>query len=106
MKAGDVLHYDVVVTAKSVPSNGARRRRRSCCPRAVPIYTETLGSATGEFLLNCNGDEGIVIAPGETVRFHIELTIPADAPAGPATLTWTPVEPTGTPVTASVTITT
>ncbi len=96
VKAGDILHYDVIVTAKSGPV---------VLIDACPIYTESLGAATGEFLLNCNSDEGTLITTGESVRFHIELAIPADASTGPATLTWTPVEPTGAPVTASVTIT-
>ncbi|HEX2783401.1 MAG TPA: DUF4232 domain-containing protein, partial [Ilumatobacteraceae bacterium] len=104
--AGAILRYDVVVTAKSGPSNGGKEATAVVLSDSCPVYTESLSSATGEFLLNCNSDEGMFIAPGESVRFHIELSIPAAAPAGPATLTWTPVEPTGAPVTASLTITT
>ncbi|MEA3183671.1 MAG: hypothetical protein QOJ74_148 [Ilumatobacteraceae bacterium] len=98
VKAGDVLRYDLVVTA---PTDTAVLPNDAC-----PIYTETLGAAAlGQYLLDCTGTEGILIAPGETVRFHIELPIPADAATGPATLTWIPVEPVGSPVTGTVTIT-
>jgi hypothetical protein len=107
VKAGDVLHYDVVLTAKSGTSNPGKPATPVpvMLSESCPVYTESLSSASGEYLLNCNSDEGMLIAPGESVRFHIELEIPASAAPGPATLTWTPVEPTGTPVTASVTIT-
>jgi Protein of unknown function (DUF4232) len=97
VKAGDVLRYDVVVTT----TDGPFVFDESNCP----VYTETLGTATAQLLLSCNGTDGVLINTGESVRFHIELPIPADAAAGPATLTWTPIEPTGTPITAPVTIT-
>jgi hypothetical protein len=106
VRAGEILHYDVVVTATSGRSNPGKPAASVGLSDSCPVYTESLSSASGEYLLNCSSDEGLFIAPGESVRFHIELSIPAAAPAGPATLTWTPVEPTGAPVTASVTITT
>jgi Protein of unknown function (DUF4232) len=102
---GDVLRYDVVMTAKSGPSNGDKPAISVVLSDDCPIYRESLVASIGEFLLSCNGSDGILIAPGESVRFHIELLIPADAALGPATLTWTPVEPTAAPVTASITIT-
>ena len=96
IRAGEVLRYDFVVTAQTNP--------QVISDSNCPIYTEALGAATGQFLLSCNGSDGITISAGETVRFHMELPIPANAATGPATLTWTPIEPGGPPVTATVTI--
>jgi hypothetical protein len=97
VRAGDVLRYDVVMTAPSSP--------QSLDSRTCPVYTETLGTASGQFLLNCTSGNGVLIDTGETVRFHVELQIPANAAPGAATLAWTPIEPAGTPITATVTIT-
>jgi hypothetical protein len=97
--AGDTLRYDVVVT---VPANDTDSQL--VADATCPIYTETLGTATGQFLLNCNGIWGVLIAPGESVRFHIELVIPTDTEPGPATLSWTPIEPAGHQATAAITI--
>ena len=96
VSVGDVLRYDVVMTAPSSQSLDS-----STCP----VYTETLGTASGQFLLNCTSGNDVVIDAGETVRFHVELPIPANAAPGATILTWTPIEPSGTPVTATVTIT-
>jgi hypothetical protein len=97
VRAGDVLRYDVVMTAPTSQSLDS-----STCP----VYTETLGTTSGQFLLNCTSGNEVVIDSGETVRFHVELPIPANATPGATTLTWTPIEPTGTPVTATVTVAT
>jgi len=91
---GDVLRYDVVM-------KGPFDLFDSDCP----VYTETIENASAQLLLNCTDGAGIHVTGGEEVRFHIELPIPADAAPGQATLTWTPVEPAGTSVTATVTIT-
>lgn len=96
VKAGEILHYDVVITATDTPFVVDQGN--------CPIYTETLGTASAQLLLNCNSSNAILIGARESVRFHIELPIPADASLGATTLTWTPIEPTGTPVTSSVTI--
>ena len=96
VRAGDVLHYDVVFTGRATP---AVLDATNC-----PVYAETLGSVTAEFLLNCDSSDGVLVGSGEAVRFHIELRIPADATVGPATLSWTPVEPFGAEVTITVTI--
>ena len=96
VRAGDVLHYDVVLTGRATPTvlDGTN----------CPVYTETLAGATAEFLLNCNGSDAVLVGSQESVRFHIELRVPADAPVGPATLSFAPVEPSGTEVTTTVTI--
>ena len=39
------------------------------------------------------------------MRFHMQVQIPAAAPLGPTTLTWSTVEPAGHTATATVTIT-
>ena len=98
VRAGDVLRYDVVMTSPSF--------EQSLDSSTCPVYTETLGTATRQFLLNCTSGNGVVIGIGESVRFHVELPIPADAAPGATTLTWNPIEPTGAAVTATVTITT
>jgi hypothetical protein len=97
VRAGDVLHYDVVMAA---PTSEQSLDSRTC-----PVYTETLGTASGQFLLNCTSGNGVVVGVGETVRFHVELAIPANATPGATTLAWTPIEPTGTAITTTVTIT-
>jgi hypothetical protein len=97
VSAGDVLRYDLVITAPHTPS--------VLDPTNCPIYTETIGTASAQLLLNCNTSEAILINAGESVRFHIELPIPTDAAQGRATLSWSPVEPTGDTVTTDVTIT-
>jgi hypothetical protein len=79
--------------------------RRVCAHLSGLVYTETLGTASGQFLLNCTSGNGVVVGTGETVRFHVELPIPANATPGAATLAWTPIEPTGIAITAAVTIT-
>jgi hypothetical protein len=96
VEVGDVLKYDVVLAAGSDPFfvDGS-----NCA-----IYTEALGAATAQLQLNCNGRDGILVGSGESVRFHIELPIPADAAVGPAALFWTPIEPAGDAVTAPITI--
>lgn len=96
VRAGDILRYDVVMTASSEQSLDAT---------TCPVYTEMLGSAAGQFLLNCTSGKGVVLGVGETVRFHVELPIPANATPGTTTLTWTPIEPAGTAIPATVTIT-
>ena len=96
VKAGDTLRYDVLMAS----SDG----QQSIADPFCPIYTETLANASGQFLLNCNGSDGVSIGNNEPTVFHIELAIPADAPLGPSTLTWTPVEPTGPTISATVTI--
>jgi hypothetical protein len=96
VRAGDVLHYDVVFTATGAP---VIIDNINC-----PVYLEKLGSAGAQLLLNCNGSHAILIQTGESVRFHIELPIPADAVAGSATLSWAPIEPAGDAVTATVII--
>ena len=96
VRVGDVLRYDVVVSARTDP--------QVISTDNCPIYSETLGFEVGQFLLNCNGTDGILISPGDPVRFHIELPISPKATLGPATLSWTPIEPTGPTVTAAVTI--
>lgn len=96
VRSGDVLRYDVVLTGRGNP---AVLDATNC-----PVYAETLGGATAEFLLNCDSSDGILVGNEESVRFHIELRIPANAPGGPATLSWTPVEPSGAEVTTTVTI--
>ena len=99
VRAGDVLRYDVVMTA---PDSEQSLDSRTC-----PVYSETLGTANGQFLLNCTSGNGVVvIGIGESVRFHVELPIPANATPGATTLTWTPIEPIGAPITATVTIST
>lgn len=97
VRAGDLLRYDVVVSATADP--------QVITAGSCPIYSESLGSEVDQFLLYCNGDDGILISPGEPVRFHIELPVPPLTALGPATLSWTPIEPTGSTVTATVTIT-
>ena len=93
VRAGDVLRYDLVIPGPFDISD-------SDCP----VYTETLANASAQLLLNCHVGEGIHATTGEPVRFHIELPIPADATPGPATLSWAPIEPASTPVTADVII--
>ena len=97
VRVGDVLRYDVVVSAKGDPYVISEYN--------CPIYSETLGFEVGQFLLYCNGSDGILISPGDPVRFHVELPISPEMAPGPATLSWTPIEPTGPTVTATVTIT-
>jgi hypothetical protein len=96
VRAGEVLRYDVVLTAVDFPVVISE----SDCP----IYAETLANATAQFLLDCNGSDGILIAPGEAVVFHIELPIPPDATLGQSTLSWIAVEPAGTELSATITI--
>ncbi|HEY0520857.1 MAG TPA: DUF4232 domain-containing protein [Ilumatobacteraceae bacterium] len=98
-RAGDVFKYDIVMTAST---DGPVELGVDTCP----IFTETLATASAQLMLNCNGSDGILIGAGESVRFHLELTIPANAAAGPATLSWTPTEPAGAEVTTNVTINT
>lgn len=94
--AGETLHYDVVVSTDGDP--------QPIADPFCPIYTETIANASAQYLLDCNGSDGVLVTKGDPVVFHIELPIPADATPGPATLTWTAVEPAATPVTATVTI--
>jgi hypothetical protein len=96
VRGGEVLQYDVVMTAVG--------DRVVISDFDCPIYEEALGAVVAHHLLDCNGSDGIGIAPGESVRFHIELPIPPDANPGRTTLSWQPIEPVGTEVTAEVTI--
>ena len=91
-----MLRYDVVLTGLAA----AQVIHEFDCP----IYLETLANAAGQYMLNCNGSEGILVAVGESVRFHIELPIPAGAVLGQSTLSWTPIEPAGPELTATITI--
>ncbi len=97
VRAGEVLHYDVVMTAPDT--------EQVLLDGTCPVYTHTLGTVTGQLLLNCTSSDGVLIGVGESVRFHIDLPIPAGAAVGTTTLTWTPVEPSGPAVTAKVAIT-
>ena len=60
-----------------------------------PFYTESivaggpaLKSADQRFLLNCVG-AGSAVAPGSSVTLQMRDVVPADAPIGPAQLSWT-----------------
>jgi hypothetical protein len=101
VRAGDLLRYDLVVAA--------RGKFLFISNDICPIYTQSLAGVvsggTASFMLNCNGDDGIGISPNETVRFHMQMAVPRDTAAGRASLTWTPLEPDGTPVSAAITIT-
>ncbi|MEP7203458.1 MAG: DUF4232 domain-containing protein [Ilumatobacteraceae bacterium] len=98
VRAGEVMKFDVVMTASG---DSVIISDFNC-----PIYEEKLGAAVAWYLLECNGSDGILIAPNESVVFHIELPVPSDAPLGPATLTWASIEPSGAAVTATVAIVT
>lgn len=53
-----------------------------------PAYRQTLNAVGKDqwWQLNCEPNDGI--APHQTVRFAMRLTVPPDAPLGPARLTW------------------
>jgi hypothetical protein len=58
-----------------------------------PLYRESLGGTrSGTLLLNCTA-AGLIVAPGDRVRFEMRLAVPADQPLGSTTLRWQLVEP-------------
>lgn len=96
--AGEVLSYDVVMSLANDEPYGA------LVGDGCPIYEESVGVVSAQLLLNCNTSGGVSFAPGESVRFHIKLAIPADAPTGPNTLSWTTTEPSGHTATTPITV--
>ena len=95
-RAGQVLRFEITITATSDAGAVLAIADNSC-----PVYTAALQDASGgtvateQQLLNCDGQNGILLTAGESVTFHIELPVPAGATAGSATLSFTSDEPTG-----------
>jgi hypothetical protein len=75
--AGATLEYEVTLTNPT----GAAVPLDPC-----PSYTESLGTVTRAFILNCSAAPKI--DPGASVTFAMRLDIPAGTPAGPVTLDW------------------
>ena len=70
-----------------------------------PLYRVSLGATRSKaLLLNCNGSQGLIIAPATTVRFEMRFAVPANQPLGPATLIWQFVEPEEPALSARVTV--
>lgn len=76
--AGQVLSFVVTLTNPTDSTISL-----SHCPG----YVETLGPGKEEHALNCSG--GIrSIAPGQSVRYEMRISVRADEPPGPHPLTW------------------
>ncbi len=84
VRPGGVLHYVVALT-----NTGNQAVRLSPCPsyyeKIGPFLGDTPQTAVPTYQLNCAIAS---IAPGATVRFAMELAIPATIPPGPENLEW------------------
>ncbi len=70
-----------------------------------PLYNAAPGAAKSKtLLLNCNGSQGLIIAPNTTVRFEMRFAVPANQPLGTTNLTWRSIEPEEPAVSARVTV--
>jgi hypothetical protein len=61
--------------------------------KPCPVYIQSLGGSARAYQLNCVEPE---LGAHESLRFAMEYAVPADAPAGKATLAWTAVFADGT----------
>ena len=70
-----------------------------------PIYRASPGTTKSKtLLLNCNGAQGLIIAPATSVRFQMRFAVPETQPLGPATLTWQYIEPQEAAFSARLTV--
>jgi hypothetical protein len=90
---GEVVYFTVTITNSTTPHHGIAFTRPTPNPtitfQLCPSYHEELEGVAGSFhtfRLDCTAAEPI--AGGGSERFAMQITVPADAPPGPATLVW------------------
>ncbi|MCU1360129.1 MAG: hypothetical protein JWN99_1418, partial [Ilumatobacteraceae bacterium] len=98
VSAGSVLRYRVQLTHVTGENSVI------LADDACPIYRAAMGSASVEQLLNCTAD-GIVLPPGQSISFDMELEVPPGELPGTEVLTWTSTEPVGLSASAHITVT-
>jgi hypothetical protein len=97
VRAGETLRYSVLLVNNS--GSDVIALSGSDCP----IYRESVGDASGQYVLNCGAVTSSYSA-GHAIRFEMELEVPASTPAGPTSLVWRTTEPTGLSATAAINV--
>lgn len=87
VRRGEPARYSITVTNTSMNTF-------ALVDDICPLYRESLGNTkSGTLVLNCGGREGLLIAPGRSARFEMQLDVPANQPLGATKLRWQFVEP-------------
>ena len=86
VRRGETMHYWVRVTDMAT---GGEPTSLDPCPGFVQYlqWGKAHPPVEDEHYVNCEAAPA-GIAHGTSIRLEMELTIPADAPVGPTTLTW------------------
>jgi hypothetical protein len=96
-RRGSLLKYSVRISAR--PVAGAGLWERPDCP----LFRQTLVRTGPTYEFNC--PEAPFLEEGQALDFAMQVSVPKDAPLGPATLSWQLVEPEQAPLTTTVAIT-